>query len=102
MAGKSEFTAAEIAVPFPLRTPVTVVERVIAGVVVAVTTVPARPFAVVTDTEVTVPVPDALFVRSLPVAESIVRGNVFVASVLDTPPATGIWFPSLRNSVIYL
>jgi len=48
--------AALIAVPFPLRTPVIVVVRVIAGVVVAVATVPANPFAVTTETLVTVPV----------------------------------------------
>ena len=47
--------AAEIAVPFPLSTPVTVVLRVIAGVVVAVATVPASPLADTTDVEVTVP-----------------------------------------------
>ena len=45
----------EIAVPFPDNTPVAVVVRVIAGVVVAVATVPAKPFALTTDTEVTVP-----------------------------------------------
>ena len=39
----------------PLTTPVTVVESVMAGVVVAVATVPARPFAETTDTLVTVP-----------------------------------------------
>jgi hypothetical protein len=49
--------AAEIAVPLPWRIPVIVVERVIAGVVVAVATVPAKPFAETTETEVTVPVP---------------------------------------------
>jgi hypothetical protein len=36
-----------------LRTPVTVVESVIAGVLVEVATVPARPFADTTDTLVT-------------------------------------------------
>lgn len=49
--------AAEIAVPSPFRIPVTLVERVIAGVDVAVATVPAKPFADTTDTEVTVPIP---------------------------------------------
>jgi hypothetical protein len=48
--------AADIAVPFPWRIPVIVVERVIAGVLVAVATVPAKPLAVTTDTDVTVPV----------------------------------------------
>ena len=48
--------AALIAVPLPLSKPVTVVDSVIAGVVVAVATVPASPLADTTDTEVTVPV----------------------------------------------
>jgi hypothetical protein len=47
--------AALIAVPLPLSRPVTVVESVIAGVVVAVATVPASPLADTTDTLVTVP-----------------------------------------------
>jgi hypothetical protein len=41
----------------PLITPVIVVESVIAGVVVAVETEPANPFALTTDTELTVPEP---------------------------------------------
>ena len=47
--------AAEIAVPLPLSKPVIVVVSVIAGVVVAVVTVPAKPLADTTDTLVTVP-----------------------------------------------
>jgi hypothetical protein len=47
--------AALIAVPSPFSTPVTVVESVTAGVVVAVATVPARPLADTTDTLETVP-----------------------------------------------
>lgn len=47
--------AALIAVPLPERMPVTVVESVIAGVVVAVATVPAKPLADTTDTLVTLP-----------------------------------------------
>ena len=47
--------AAEIAVPLPFSSPVTVVDRVMAGVVVAVATVPARPFAETTETDWTVP-----------------------------------------------
>ena len=49
--------AAEIAVPLPLSKPVIVVVSVMAGVVVAVATVPAKPLADTTDTLVTVPVP---------------------------------------------
>ena len=41
----------------PLTTPVTDVDNVMAGVVVAVATVPAKPLAVTTDTLVTVPEP---------------------------------------------
>ena len=48
--------AALIAVPLPFSSPVMVVESVIAGVVVAVATVPANPLAETTDTDVTVPV----------------------------------------------
>jgi hypothetical protein len=48
--------AAVIAVPSPARTgALTVVDNVMAGVVVAVATVPARPFMLTTDTDVTVP-----------------------------------------------
>ena len=47
--------AATKPVPFPLTNPVTVVERVIAGVVVGVATVPERPFAVTTEVDDTVP-----------------------------------------------
>jgi hypothetical protein len=47
--------AALIAVPLPFNTPVTVVDNVTAGVVVAVATVPARPLADTTDTLETVP-----------------------------------------------
>ena len=43
----------------PFNMPVTVVVRVIAGVVVAVATVPAKPLFDTTDTEVTVPVAPA-------------------------------------------
>ena len=48
-------TAAEIAVPLPFKTPVTLVVRVMAGVLVAVATVPAKPLADTTETLVTVP-----------------------------------------------
>ena len=49
-------TAALIAVPLPLSTPVIEVVSVIAGVVVSVATVPANPFAETTDAVVTEPV----------------------------------------------
>ena len=53
--GKSPTAAAEIDVPSPLRIPLMDVVKVIAGVVVALATVPAKPFALATDTVVTVP-----------------------------------------------
>ena len=49
--------AALIAVPLPFKTPVIVVVSVISGVVVELATVPVKPLAETTDTEVTVPVP---------------------------------------------
>ena len=54
--------AALIAVPLPFSRPVMVVDSVIAGVVVAVATVPASPLADTTDTLDTVPSPIALAV----------------------------------------
>ena len=51
--------AALNAVPSPLITPVTLVVKVIAGVTDGVATVPASPLAVTTETEVTVPDPEA-------------------------------------------
>jgi hypothetical protein len=59
-------TAAESAVPLPLIKPVIEVLIVIAGVDVAVDTVPANPFALTTEIVVTVP-PD-------PVAEIVNDG----------------------------
>jgi hypothetical protein len=44
-----------IDVPLPVNRPVCVVVSVMAGVVVAVATVPANPLAVTTETDVTVP-----------------------------------------------
>jgi hypothetical protein len=46
-----------MAVPLPLRIPVIVVEIVMAGVVVELATVPAKPLALLTETDVTVPDP---------------------------------------------
>ena len=58
--------AAEIAVPLPFKSPVMLVVIVIAGVLVAVATVPAKPFADTTLAVVTVP--------PLPVAEIVNDG----------------------------
>ena len=49
-------TAADIAVPLPFNTHVILVDIVIAGVEVAVATVPANPLADATEAEVTVPI----------------------------------------------
>ena len=66
-----------------MTTPVTVVESVMAGVVVAVATVPARPFAETTDTLVTEPpasvahvgVPAPLLVSTWPVVPAALTAN---------------------------
>ena len=47
--------AADMAVPLPCKIPVTVVLNVMAGVDVGLATVPAKPLADTTDTDVTVP-----------------------------------------------
>jgi hypothetical protein len=52
--------AALIAVPLPFTMPVIVVLSVIAGVLVAFVTEPAKPFAELTETLVTLPPPEAL------------------------------------------
>lgn len=67
--------AAAKAVPLPYSRPVMLVVSVIAGVVVDVATVPAKPLADTTDTLVTVP-PD-------PVAD-----NVPVAKLMPDPMVT--------------
>lgn len=86
------------AVPFPARTgELTVVDRVIAGVVVGLATLPANPLAVATETEVTVPEALALSVRRRPVTESMERGRTVDESALETPPAAGIKLSSLRS-----
>ena len=58
--------AALIAVPLPLSKPVIDVVSVIAGVVVALATVPAKPLAETTLTVVTVPEPPPLNSVSVP------------------------------------
>lgn len=60
--------AADRAVPFPLTMPVTDVVSVIAGVVVAVATLPVNPLAETTDADVTVPVPPVAAMVMLPEA----------------------------------
>ena len=62
-------TQAEIAVPFHFKSPVTLVARVIAGVVVAVATVPVNPFADTTLALVTVP-PEVGAIYFSPVASA--------------------------------
>ena len=58
--------AAEIAVPLPARAgALTVVANVIAGVVVLLATEPLKPFAVTTETDVTVPPPVPLAVLAI-------------------------------------
>ena len=66
--------AAATPVPSPMRIPVTVVSRVIAGVVVESATLPAKPFADTTETSVTVPEPE-------PVAEICFVPFTFVIEI---------------------
>lgn len=68
----------ERVMPFTLVGVMTPSVKLIAGVVVAVATVPLTPFAVVTETLVTVPLPDALSVVPLmlnPLPSEIETGN---------------------------
>ena len=73
--------------PLPFTIPVTVVESVIAGVVVAVATVPAKPFADTTETLVTVPVPavDAMVIEPAPLVMLIFVPAISVALVSVLP-----------------
>jgi hypothetical protein len=73
--------AAEIEVPFPLITPVTLVVSVIAGVVVGLATVPAKPFADTTEAELTPP-PEELITYGepevpVPVSVTFVPAEIF-------------------------
>jgi hypothetical protein len=84
----------EIAVPLPDNTPVAVVVSVIAGVVVGLATVPAKPFALTTETVVTVP-PVAGFcqlgdepvvaVRTCPVVPAASQDGTPLFEVIKTP-----------------
>jgi hypothetical protein len=67
--GKLEGMAVATEVPLPYRIPVTVVSMVIAGVVVGFATVPAKPLAVTTDTESTVPGVSVLVIVVVPPEE---------------------------------
>lgn len=80
--------AADSAVPFPFTSPVTVVDSVIAGVVVALATVPARPFADTTETLVTVPVPPlvaAIVIEPAPLVMLMFAPAISVALVNVLP-----------------
>jgi hypothetical protein len=102
----------EIEVPFPDNTPVAVVEIVIAGVVVAVATVPAKPLADTTETEVTVPevAGDAheggepvVAVKTWPVVPAASNEGTPVADVIKTPlfdvESPVIVFAALENRI---
>lgn len=73
--------------------------RVIAGVVVAVATLPETPFAVVTETEVTVPEPAAKSTFSLCVVGSAYKTTGVVPSIEDVPIKTGILLLSLGAEI---
>lgn len=90
--------AALIAVPLPFSTPVMVVDRVIAGVVVAVATVPAKPLADTTLTLVTVPEPPpALSVKSRRVTGSKAAFIIVALSDEEVPPITRYSLSSLAS-----
>ena len=83
--------AALIAVPLPFSTPVTVVDNVTAGVVVAVATVPARPLADTTDTLETVPLLLNVFQSVLvryPSAD-VVAAGILITGALPPEDTTG-------------
>ena len=83
--------AALIAVPSPLSTPVIVVESVIAGVAVAVATVPANPLADTTETLVTVPLLLKVFQSVLvkyPLTD-VVAAGILIAGVAPPEDTTG-------------
>ena len=80
--------AALNAVPFALTTPVTVVDRVMFGVLVLFATVPFRPLAFVTVTDTTVPPPAARNAAKLetdPFHEALFSSN----SINDVPEIAG-------------
>ena len=84
--------AAEIAVPLPFKTPVMDVETVMAGVVVAVATVPAKPLVDTTLTLVTVPlVAGAVLAQVVPLLVStlpLVLGATKVGADAPLPRMT--------------
>jgi hypothetical protein len=86
--------AALTAEPFPFRSPVTEVVIAIAGVVVGVVTVPPKPFAEVTDTEVTVPEPPP---PPPPDADMVVSPVVSLYATLTFAPAT-IFVPIISST----
>ena len=79
--------AALIAVPFPFSSPVTVVLNVIAGVVVEVATVPAKPFPVVTDTLWTVPGTEAVEASNVTTPELFLKYSLPSAVLSANSPA---------------
>lgn len=92
--------AAEIAVPLPERMPVIVVLKVMAGVVVEVATVPAKPFALTTETLVTVPALEAASTKILPV-DWLIFPVIVNPGVLELSKRAEVMkFPSLIASAI--
>jgi hypothetical protein len=77
--------AAEMAVPFPLKIPVIDVESVIAGVVVAVDTVPANPLAETTETLVTVPDPPPPLAEMAILFPTVVKVMLVPAEIVTAP-----------------
>ena len=67
--------------PLPFKIPLNEVPTVIAGVVVELATLPVNPFAVTTDTPVTVPVPPAGAQLSVPVPSLVSTPDPFAGHV---------------------
>ena len=83
---------AEIAVPLPCSSPVILVEIVIAGVLEALATDPAKPFALATETVVTDPPPDALIALATKdvVAICVVLVPVVAVGAVGVPVNAGL------------
>jgi hypothetical protein len=83
------------------------VVKVISGVVEALATVPAKPFAETTDALVTVPAPFVvhvgtpapLLVRTCPEVPAAVNAKV-VPSPTATAPAVGVLFPLIMTAIL--
>jgi hypothetical protein len=96
-----------MAVALPLSKPVTVVVSVMAGVVEALATVPAKPFADTTDTEVTEPVPEMVChvgsppdtVKTCPEDPIPSPTHAVPFAYINSPAVTGIVESSISKAI---